>query len=187
MLRLYPSGNCRVLQLLDQVLLLSTYSGPVKPEGLEGNNWKHVGWARCWQLCGHQRVVRSPGKASGWVGAAISLPTQKTEGPLWFFPSFLGLWMESSLPTSWRASWSCLKGQALEILLRGRELPLSSVLPAQALCNLKIPPAVCLLCVLHNQLFAKSSQTLFPWIFIERGTLWQQKWRGHGFSCLLQA
>lgn len=107
----------------------------MKPEGLGGSRWKHMG-ARCWQCCGHQSVVRSlRGAAGQGDGApAVSQPAQNPEKLLWFCLSFLGLWMESSLPTSQRVSRSCLQGQALTILLRERELTASSMLPAQDLC-----------------------------------------------------
>lgn len=102
----------------------------VKPEGLEGSRWKHVG-AQCWQCCGHQSVVRSSRGASGQGdgAAAVSQPTQNPERLLRFCLSFLGLWTESSLPTSQRVSRSCLT-----ILLRERKLTPSSMLPAQDLC-----------------------------------------------------
>ena len=60
-----------------------------------------------------------------------------------FCLSFLGLWMEKAVPLTLvesqasphcgGAARSCLEGQALEFLLRERELPQSNVLPAQDL------------------------------------------------------
>lgn len=131
-----------------------------------GNTGVSTGLAALRPSCVVRAEGRPPGK--GTAAAAISQLAQKTERPFWFCLSFLGLWMESSLPTAQRASRSCLEGWAHSI----QHVASSGSVHA---ITLKFPLAVCLLCVLHNQLLAKSSQTLFPWIFPEGGSLGQQK------------
>lgn len=133
----------------------------VKPEGLEGSRWKHVG-AQCWQCCGHQSVVRSSRGASGQGdgAAAVSQPAQNPERLLRFCLSFLGV-VDGVKPPHFTEGEQELSHNSAE----GKEV--HSIQHATSsgsvhAITLKFPPAVCLLCVLHNQLFTKSSQTLFP-------------------------
>lgn len=95
-----------------------------------------------------RHVVRSQGVVSvrGGMRLACDLTCVpvKTKRHFWFYLSFLGLWMEKTVPLSWvrsqasllcgGASRSYLEGQALKFLLRERELPQYNVLRAQDLC-----------------------------------------------------
>lgn len=176
MLRLYLSDSCRILFLLDRVLLLSpTYSESglltlvlcnMKPERLKGSNWKHV-LAELWPW----DMLWEAGEWSLWKGRDVaglqshSLPV-KTEGHFWV--CLLGLWMEKAV------LWDCLRvkplcfvegqeelsgGTSSWVSAEGKGAPLIQRVTSSGsvrTITLKSPPAICLLCVLHNQVFLQN-------------------------------
>lgn len=141
-------------------------------------------WACCWQSCSHEVCCEQPRSGlcvreeCGW--SAISQLTCENKKAFLGLPFISGAldgescscefgW-ESSPPALRRGKQELSGGTSSRVSAEGKGASSMQGATSSASVHaitLKIPSVICLLCLLHNQLFAKSYETPVPWIFLE--------------------